>query len=682
MSVYILGRPEAYELAGLDYGETCRQVISEEISGQVRYVCTDLIEQRDIECYQKAGIDREKILGIHSYLTGSNVLFPNIKVEDKLAELKDILQFTDTGHRESEIRLIKDGFVVAAVLPDEEDKSCVRAVHYYSNAKLLRTEVYTDRVFYVNYYVTAKSETGLYAKLTRRTFYDRNSSAVYDQILEGEMEWYLFPDGRRYTKTQLIVEFVRRLKLSNQDRIILDAATPCELMRAVFTFGKGAGITAIAHAGCCSVKKENRYESFLKEYPYKWFPYVEMLDRMIVSTELQKSQLIRELEKYHCRVPDIRVIPVEGVFTYTVLRESYGGNLALSWSFTGEADGFQVCDEAGVKIYDMWNRYQHYFLIKGYEKEKGFLIKAYVDTANGKEIIAESGPVYVRKQSYEKPLVSLIIPAYNAEDYIARTVDNALAQSFPDLEIIVVDDGSTDSSLNIVAWYAERYRNVVVLHQENGGVAAARNKGIACVKGKYVGFMDSDDMLCPSMIARLYNALKKNDCDIAITSAHTVTDMGYIKALHYMLKENVSIEVNEFFPIFSHGSELGMVVWNKLYRTSLVKKHIFPIIPYEDAAWTPYILSYADTICYVNDYSYEWDRTTRNNTLSTQLIHGYSNQKIFEQRRRAILFYLENGNPDKLELLKETARVILSRWGRVLKYEEYENMLELIKNTF
>ncbi|MCI9144694.1 MAG: accessory Sec system glycosylation protein GtfA, partial [Lachnospiraceae bacterium] len=182
MSVYILGRPEAYQLAGLDYGETCRQLISEEISGQVRYVCTDLIEQRDIECYQKAGIDREKIFGIHQYLTGSNVLFPNIKVEDKLAELKEILQFTDTGHRESEIRLIKDGFVVAAVLPDEEDKSCVRAVHYYSSAKLLRTEVYTDRVFYVNYYVTAKSETGLYAKLTRRTFYDRNGSTVYDQM--------------------------------------------------------------------------------------------------------------------------------------------------------------------------------------------------------------------------------------------------------------------------------------------------------------------------------------------------------------------------------------------------------------------------------------------------------------------------------------------------------------------
>lgn len=318
MAVYILCQPQEYIFAGLHYGKIYRQQISREISRQVRYVCTELPEQKKLELYSREGIEREKILNIHQYLTGNNVVSPSVKAEDKLEELKAVLHFTDIDYRDTEIRLIRDGFVVASILLDEKDRSCLWAIHYYSYAKLLYTEFYTDSVFYVNYYVTAKSDNGLYAKLVRRTFYDRDGASVYDQIFEEEKEWYLFPDGRRYSRLQLIEEFVRSLNLTAQDRIIVDVSVPMELMQAIFTFGKGARITAIAHAGCCFEEEESRYESFIKGYPYNWFQYAEMLDRMIVSTEMQKKVLAQELEKYYCRVPDIRVISVEGEFTYDV----------------------------------------------------------------------------------------------------------------------------------------------------------------------------------------------------------------------------------------------------------------------------------------------------------------------------------------------------------------------------
>ncbi len=682
MSVYILGRPEVYELAGLDYRKIFRQLISEECSGQVRFVCTELMEQREMECYQKDGIEREKILGVHQYLTGNNKMFSTIKVESKLEELKAVLQFTNTDYRDSEIRVIKDGFVVAMILLDKEDKRCLRAINYYSSAKLFRTEFYMDRVFYVNYYMTASSENGLYAKLARRTFYNRDGSVAYDQIFERGTEWYLFPDGRRYTKSQFIAEFIRRLNLSDRDKIILDASIPWELMQVVFTFGKGAGITAIVHAGCSITKKRNRYESFLKEYPYDWFPYVEMLDRMIVSTEAQKAGLLQELEKYHCRIPDIRVVPVEGGFTYTVLKESYGGNLALSWSFKGKADGFQICDEDGVKIGESRNRYQHYFLIKGYGKEKSFVVKAYVDTANGKVIIAESDPVYVRNRPYEEPLVSLIIPAYSAENYIARTMDNALAQSLSEVEIVVVDDGSTDATPDILDWYNKKYCNVIVIRQNNSGTVAARNAGVEAANGKYIAFMDNDDMIRPDMMERLYMSVQKNNCDIAVTSVCMIIGHDYTERLRYGMKEDTEVPAEEFFEsYFMRGEEFGVVIWNKLYRASLIKNHKLPAFPFDDLAWTPYILLYADKICYINGLFYEWDRSIRNSTLLTEWNH-YKKEEMYEARKRAVLFYLETGNPKRIGLLKKLTRRYLLNWKSLFSYEKYGKLWEEIAERF
>lgn len=336
-----------------------------------------------------------------------------------------------------------------------------------------------------------------------------------------------------------------------------------------------------------------------------------------------------------------------------------------------------IYDTSGVLLGNIQDHYQHYFLIK----EKGCIVKAYVETLKGKLIMTESEPAYLRERFYDKPKVSMIIPAYNAENHISRCIDTVLAQTLEDVEIIVVDDGSTDYTPEIIDWYAATYENVIVIHQENGGAAAARNTGIRYANGEYIGFVDSDDMIRPNMVKRLYQSAQKNNCDIAITSAYTVTDIDHIKNLCYAIKEDENIAIDDFYHAYIYGNEMGLVVWNKLYRASLIKKHIFPLISYEDEAWTPYILSYADAICYLNDFSYDWDRRGENDSLSERL-SKYSKQEIFEQIKRAVLFYMDNGNPEKIGFLKEVAKKSLFWQETYYGYGEYRKLREEIEEKY
>ena len=302
-------------------------------------------------------------------------------------------------------------------------------------------------------------------------------------------------------------------------------------------------------------------------------------------------------------------------FTSTVLRESYGDNLALSWTFEGSAAGFLVYDEIGELIYETQNIHQHYLCIEGYAKENFFVVKAYVETLIGKMVVAESETIYLEAKQPGIPQVSLVMAAYNAEDYIVRSIDTALAQSFLDLELIIVDDGSTDSTPDIIEWYANRYPNILVVHKVNGGVATARNIGIERANGEYIGFLDNDDMIRPDMIMKLHGSIKKNECDIAITSVCRIVDGVSQKFIQYPMEEDVAITTDEFFSMhFTKGCMFSVAIWNKLYRASLVKQHLIPVLIGDDDAWTPYILSYSDKICYLNGYFYEWDRTIRSST--------------------------------------------------------------------
>lgn len=364
-------------------------------------------------------------------------------------------------------------------------------------------------------------------------------------------------------------------------------------------------------------------------------------------------------------------------FIATSLKKSYGGNLSLSWEMKKRPDGFLIYDSAGRLVEKTENGYQHYFLIKGSTDSDSFIVKAYMNIQKGKLIVAKSAKIGLTAEAYKKPLISLIMPVYNAEDYIARSIDTVLAQTFSDTEIILVDDGSTDRSAEIVDWYAANYSNVLVTHRENGGVPAARNTGIERANGAYIAFMDNDDMLRPSMLEKLYTSIKKNDCDIAVTSIYQIVKGKYEIGMRCPLQEDVAVTMDDFLRMYAVSGYALFSIWNKLYRASLVKEHRFPEIMFDDEAWTPYILSYGDKICYLDAALYEYDRSIRNGTLVDKWFTKTVG-KIFQDHKRAILFYLERGNPARMVLLKEFAKSELGLFSRTTGYEEYKKLWERI----
>lgn len=378
----------------------------------------------------------------------------------------------------------------------------------------------------------------------------------------------------------------------------------------------------------------------------------------------------------------------ECLFSDTVLNISYGGKLALSWSYKGEADGFLIYDTLGKIICRTENARQHYLLIENFptgknarretavEGEKGIVVKAYVETGKGRLIVAESGSVYLKKSRYRKPEVSLIIPAYNAENFISRSVDTALAQSFPDLEIIVVDDGSQDHTPEILDWYGAEYPNVTVIHQENGYVSGARNTAIKHAKGNYICFLDSDDMVRPDMVTRLYDSINKNDCDVAVGSAYQITNKGYEILLQYPMEEDVAVATDIFFrDYYLKECGFGTIVVCKLYRASLVKEHLFPKLSYEDEAWTPVVLSFADKICYLNGLFYEYDRLIYDNSI----VHKRkvkSREELRMDAQAANRYFLINGNPKRIEWLKALATKHGQDWKMLMQEADLKEETE------
>lgn len=149
----------------------------------------------------------------------------------------------------------------------------------------------------------------------------------------------------------------------------------------------------------------------------------------------------------------------------------------------------------------------------------------------------------------KKGLVSIIIPVYNSEKYLAAALDSACMQSHQNVEILLIDDGSTDSSPAICNQYAERDERIRVIHQPNHGPSAARNRGIEEAKGEYLTFFDNDDLLHKDFIKILYQLCVENDCDIALTKSFPFLDENTLPVgepqvkLTFMDKRQLSIQL-------------------------------------------------------------------------------------------------------------------------------------------
>lgn len=204
----------------------------------------------------------------------------------------------------------------------------------------------------------------------------------------------------------------------------------------------------------------------------------------------------------------------------------------------------------------------------------------------------------------EKPLISVIVPAYNVEKFIGKCIDSILRQSFKDFEVLLIDDGAKDSTPEICDACAKKNSRIKVYHKENGGLSDARNYGIDRMQGKYVTFIDSDDYVDSGYFEYLYGLItQEEDIQIAICGKKSVRE-----------DENASPDPETFHEIITgeravqkmlcgHGS--GHSAWGKLYSADLWKTVRYPKGKiYEDYATTYRVMALVDKAAWGNAAMY------------------------------------------------------------------------------
>ena len=282
-------------------------------------------------------------------------------------------------------------------------------------------------------------------------------------------------------------------------------------------------------------------------------------------------------------------------------------------------------------------------------------------------------------------LISVIVTAYNIADYIERGVNSIRNQTYRNLEIIVVDDGSADDTGMICDRIASKDRRVSVIHKENGGPAEARNVGIAKAKGSYIGFVDGDDWIDSDMYEKMLSSLKEQHADIAICRYRQVyknhtEDRSVDRAVLFEGQESLQYYVQE-----TEEYAIQNAAWNKLYKKEILADIAFPVGKwYEDIMFATMVLSRADCSIYLDTayYNYIIDRegsimNTQINprTFTDQIPAYYEKTKFLEELgrqdlaavhdyffyKRLLLFYYQiekTDSPDREKFLKQITRII------------------------
>ena len=186
------------------------------------------------------------------------------------------------------------------------------------------------------------------------------------------------------------------------------------------------------------------------------------------------------------------------------------------------------------------------------------------------------------KNKMNDELISVIVPIYNAEKFIDKSVGSVINQTYQNLEILLIDDGSTDSSSLLCDEYAKKDKRIKVFHQENKGLSCARNKGIDNANGDYYVFIDADDEALPKMIEELYKLLKENDADISICSYEELYEDGtVISPCTNGNKGKIwSYTDDKKYLQIEYDYIRTVVQWNKLF-----KKEIFDDLRYPEGLY-------------------------------------------------------------------------------------------------
>ena len=197
-------------------------------------------------------------------------------------------------------------------------------------------------------------------------------------------------------------------------------------------------------------------------------------------------------------------------------------------------------------------------------------------------------------------LLSIIVPVYNGEKYLDRCVQSLLKQDYKEIEIVLVDDGSLDSSGALCDTYANEYQQIKVIHQKNGGLGAARNTGVAVAQGGYIAFVDSDDWVKPDMFAKLMRETVAHPEAEMIKCGYCETDgISQEKAILFPGDSYQQIAEEENLCKYYGKGAPWVVAWNTIYRQDLAKRVEFPAGLYHEDNYASFFYLYFSRNCVI-----------------------------------------------------------------------------------
>lgn len=203
-------------------------------------------------------------------------------------------------------------------------------------------------------------------------------------------------------------------------------------------------------------------------------------------------------------------------------------------------------------------------------------------------------------------LISIVVPIYNVEKYLNRCVDSILNQTYRDIEIILVDDGSPDRCGSICDEYQKRDTRIKVIHKKNGGLSDARNAGIKMAHGEYITCIDSDDFISPFFLENLWTAMKKSKCEIATSWFVDYYEGDKIpKAQKLDIKDIQVLNREKFYERLLYQDGVEVSAWGKLYKSNLFQGVEYPVGKlYEDIPTTYLLVEKTTRIAVIPNVDY------------------------------------------------------------------------------
>lgn len=271
------------------------------------------------------------------------------------------------------------------------------------------------------------------------------------------------------------------------------------------------------------------------------------------------------------------------------------------------------------------------------------------------------------------PKVSVVIPAYNAQQYLGETLDCLAVQTLREIEVLVVDDGSADSTPEILREYSEKYPFIRAIRQENAGVAAARNRGIQEAAGEYLYFLDSDDLIEPDALERLYQTARQHEAELVICKIQNFSRTGTSWQEHAgLLSQRDTINPYDYDLLWNY------LVGNKLYLTRHLRESgvLFPPLRYsEDGAFN---MRYAYCCTRISGCPNTFLRYRRrvasegfsvSQTISLPLLRDYmaANGMIYDAAAEALKLPTQGVDREAYldEVLYKTAYVLIAQFYRL-----------------